>query len=140
MAEKPRFRYTFTVPEESIDFNGHVGNVTYLQWMTEAATRHADAMGWGMAACLDAGATWVAKRHCIDYLRPAFAGETLRIETWLEKIEKVRALRRYEIYRDGDDTLLAKGESEWIYVDAQTLRPRRIPEAMAEAFGGGDSF
>jgi acyl-CoA thioester hydrolase len=126
------FSYSFTVEGESIDFNGHVGNVTYLAWMVEAATRHAAHAGWDMHTCIRHGGTWVAKNHCIDYLRPAFAGDTLTMRTWLEEIGKIKAIRRYEILKEG--RLLAKGRSEWIYVDAENFRPIRIPEKMAEEF------
>ena len=134
MAKSGVYTYTFTVPEAAIDFNGHVGNVTYLQWMVEAATRHSASRGWSMEKCLETGGTWVAKKHCIEYLRPAFAGQTLRMRTWLESIEKIRAVRRYEILDDESGTPLAKGESEWIFVDAKRFRPMRIPEAITSAF------
>ena len=140
MAKSGVYTYTFTVPEAAIDFNGHVGNVTYLQWMVEAATRHSASRGWSMEKCLKAGGTWVAKKHCIEYLRPAFAGQRLRMRTWLESIEKIRAVRRYEILDDESGTLLAKGESEWIFVDAERFRPMRIPEKIVASFveGGGE--
>ena len=30
MERSATFSYRFTVPKEAIDFNGHVGNVTYM--------------------------------------------------------------------------------------------------------------
>jgi acyl-CoA thioester hydrolase len=126
------FTYTFEVEESAVDFNGHVGNVTYLSWMVDAATRHAADAGWDMETCRRHGGSWVARSHCIDYLRPAFASDRLTMRTWLEEIGRVNAIRRYEILKE--DTLLAKGRSEWIYVDAETFRPTRIPTAMVEDF------
>ncbi|WP_456403598.1 acyl-CoA thioesterase [Hydrogenimonas sp.] len=128
------FRYEFEVGEEAIDFNGHVGNVTYLQWMVEAAQAHSEAAGWKMAACKEAGGTWFARSHKIEYLHPAYARDRLRMETWIEEIGTVRALRRYRILKLPEERVLCEGESEWIFVDAETMRPRRIPPAIAAAF------
>jgi acyl-CoA thioesterase FadM len=51
-----------------------VNNVTYLQWMQDAAMRHFEALG-GTPHMLQLGATWVVSSHLIAYLGPAFAGE-----------------------------------------------------------------
>ncbi|WP_201351845.1 acyl-CoA thioesterase [Hydrogenimonas urashimensis] len=135
MAASPLFGHRFTVPEKAIDFNGHVGNVNYLQWMVEAAAAHSESVGWDFERCIkETGGTWVAKSHHIEYHRPAFAGEKLQIETWLDSIEKIKAVRRYRITRISDGTLLCEGRSEWIFVHAETMRPARIPEAVVRAF------
>lgn len=130
----PRYSYRFRVGKEAIDFNGHVGNVTYLQWMIEAATAHSDAAGWGYSACKELGGTWVAKSHHIDYLHPAFENDLLRMETWLEEVGKIKARRRYRILRESDGIPICEGETEWIFVNAETMRPMRIPAVVAEAF------
>ena len=132
MSEIPKLlRYEFTVPSEAIDFNGHVDNVTYLRWFVEAALRHANTLGWGIEACRQKGTGWVAKSHRIEYLRPAFEGETLTMTTWIAEVGRIKALRRYELYRN--DTLIALCESEWVYIDAQSGRPLRLPESMQKA-------
>ena len=40
----------------------------------------------------------------------------------------------YEFVRAGDGTTLAKGETEWVFVDAQTGRPRSIPQEIQALF------
>ncbi|WP_456323716.1 acyl-CoA thioesterase [Hydrogenimonas sp.] len=128
------YTYDFIVKKDVIDLNGHVGNVTYLQWMIEAATSHSNAAGWGFEACKDIGGAWVAKSHHIEYLHPAFENDTLQMETWLEEIGKIKALRRYRLRRKGDGLILCKGETEWVFVNAESMRPMRIPASIAEAF------
>jgi acyl-CoA thioesterase FadM len=39
-------------------------------------------------------------------------------------------LRRYEFVVDGKT--IARGETEWVFVDAESGRPKRIPEEMKE--------
>jgi acyl-CoA thioester hydrolase len=134
MDERKRYTYRFTVPKDAIDFNGHVGNVTYLQWMIEAATAHSESLGWGFEQCRKLGGTWVAKSHVIEYRHPSFENETLVMETWLEEIGKIKAVRRYRIMKARDGSVVCEGKTEWIFVNTETMRPMRIPQQIAEAF------
>ena len=74
------------------------------------------------------GTTWFARKHVIEYLRPIHLGEKIEARTWIDSAERVKCLRRYEFLRDGQR--VAQGETEWVYVDITTGRPRRIPKEM----------
>jgi acyl-CoA thioester hydrolase len=50
-------------------------------------------------------------------------------------VRKVRSTRRYKFIRDSDQVILARGETDWVFVDAATGRPRSIPEKINDAFG-----
>jgi acyl-CoA thioester hydrolase len=126
-------QFDFTVPEAAVDANRHVNNVAYVQWMQEAAIRHSEAAGCTRLT-LAAGATWVVRTHRIEYLNPAFGGELLRVQTWVAGVRKVRSLRCYRFIRVADGTVLAQGESDWVFVDALTGRPRAIPPEIREVF------
>ena len=126
-------QYTFTVPAQVIDENDHVNNVVYVQWMQEAATAHATAMG-SVAALEPLGATWVVREHRIRYLKPAFEGDLIGVQTWVEGIRRVRSMRRYRFVRTTDLTVLAEGETDWIFMDIQTQKPRSVPPHIQEMF------
>lgn len=121
------------VSEASIDRLGHVNNVEYVRWMQDAATAHADALGC-TAATRAAGAAWMARRHQIEYLKPAFAGDRIEVRTWVADVRRAFSLRRYEFIRTGDDTLLARGETDWVYVDLASGRPRSVPQEIQAMF------
>ena len=136
MTEKydlPVFPYRFIVPRDALDENGHVNNVTYVQWMQDAAVRHYEAMG-GRDLTLAIRATWVVRSHMVEYLRPAFAGEEIEVRTWVVDMRRVRSKRRYEFIRVGDGEMLVRGETEWVFVDATTGRPRSVPPEVTELF------
>lgn len=126
-------RYRFAVGPEVIDGNGHVNNVVYVQWMQDMAVRHADAVG-----CTNAtrriGAAWIARSHRIEYLSPAFVGDEIEARTWVADFRKVRSLRRYEFVRTTDRATLAHGETDWVFIDLKTGRPRSIPVDVSGAF------
>lgn len=127
------YRHEFTVLPASVDENGHVNNVEYVKWMQDVAVMHSDSVGC-TAATKEAGATWVARSHRVEYLRPAFAGDRVVALTWVCNFRKVRSSRRYKFFRSIDDTVLAEGETDWVFVDVKTGRPRSVPESVSSLF------
>ena len=129
----PIYRLNLKVPAEVVDGNGHVNNVAYVQWMQDAAISHSRASGCAQATEA-IGATWVARTHHVEYLRPAFAGDTVTVLTWVSDFRKVRSLRKYKFIRAADSTVLAQTETDWVFVDAKTGRPMAIPDEIKNAF------
>ena len=127
------FRYEFTVPEAVIDVNGHVNNVAYVQWMQDVAIQHAAALV-SESVLREIGGAWVARSHHIEYLRPTFAGDDIEARTWIADLRRVRAHRRYQFVRLSDGVVLAKGETDWVFIDTDTGLPRSIPEEIKAAF------
>lgn len=127
------YQHDFRVPEGAVDENGHANNVEYVRWMQEAAILHSDEAG-GTRATRRAGATWVVRSHRIEYLRPAFAGDNVAVMTWVANFRKARSLRKYKFFRVSDNAVLAKGETDWVFVDVETGRPRAIPNQVKRAF------
>ena len=123
------YRHRFTVPASAVDQNGHVNNVVYIQWMQDVATMHFDTVG-GTPLMQAAGATWVVRSHNIEYLSPLFAGEDVTVLTWVVDFRRVRSLRRYRFLRTGDGALLARGETDWVFVDTASGRPCKIPDGI----------
>jgi acyl-CoA thioester hydrolase len=126
--------YAVEVAASTIDANGHANNIEYLRWMQDAAVAHSDAVGCTRAT-LAATATWVVRSHHIDYLRPAFAGDRLEVRTWVADFRRAFSLRKYELVRRSDGAILARGETNWAYIDAASGRPRSIPEEIRNLFG-----
>jgi acyl-CoA thioester hydrolase len=127
------YRHELVVPREAEDQNGHVNNVEYLRWMQDAAMRHSETTGCTQATN-EAGATWVVRTHKIEYLKPAFAGERIVVVTWVSDIRRVQSLRKYRIIRPADKALLAEGETNWVFVDAQKGSLRSIPKEVKAKF------
>ena len=132
--QRPTFRYEVTVTASAIDANGHANNVEYVRWMQEAAVAHADAAGCS-AATSAAGAMWVVRSHRVEYRRAALAGDVLHVVTWVHDFRRAFSLRKYRFERESDATVLAEGETEWVFLDAATGRPRSIPAEIAAMFG-----
>lgn len=127
------YRHEFVVSATSVDGNGHANNVEYVKWMQEVAVMHSDSVGCTRAT-IEAGATWVARSHRIEYLRPAFAGDHMAVLTWVTNFRKVRSLRKYKFVRLSDNAVIAEGETDWVYVDARTGHPKSVPKEVSSVF------
>lgn len=128
------FAHDFSVPADAIDELRHVNNLAYLHWMQDVAIRHSTAGGWGMDRYLADGAIWVVRSHFIEYRRPAFEGDALTLLTWIGGFGPRSCTRKYLCWRRSDDKLIARAETQWAYVDLATGQPRRVPEALRDAF------
>lgn len=128
------FAQTFSVTEHAIDELGHVSNLKYLAWMQDIAIHHSATRGWPVERYLENGAVWVVRSHFITYIRPAFAGETITLRTWVAEFRQRSSTRRYLVWRTNDQQVLVEAETVWVYVDRQSGRPRRIPAELRGAF------
>jgi acyl-CoA thioester hydrolase len=142
-----------------VDALGHVNNAAYLNYLEQAAIDHGTTVGLDLARLRDLGGVFVARRHDIVFLRPSFAGDVLRIVTWLGEAQGARVERRYHVFRepvfsppppftgrvavaaslDLDGELVVVASTEWVFV-AENGRPRRIPEAVVALFQADTSL
>ena len=132
MPISPTYSKTIIIASSAIDENGHVNNVVYVQWMQDLAVEHYASIGGIEAQGPDA--TWVVRKHSVEYFLPAFEGEEIEARTWVEDLHKVRSLRMYEFVRKSDGKVLVKGETDWVFMDVKTGRPKAIPVEVEKIF------
>jgi acyl-CoA thioester hydrolase len=123
------YQFEIEVTDKDVDLNGHVNNVVYIQWMQDAAIAHARASGCTRASEA-VGATWVVRTHQIEYLSPLFAGDKVTVVTWPANFQRVRSVRKYKFVRAGDGAVIARAETDWVFVNAKTGKPQSIPEEV----------
>lgn len=118
-----------------MDAQGHVNNAVYQHYLEQVAIEHSESLGFTPSRYRELGGTFVMRRVTIDYLRPAFAGDTLALTTWLKEMRGSRTIRRYEIRKQAASDLLVTAEALWVWVDINTIRPKAIPNEILETFG-----
>jgi acyl-CoA thioester hydrolase len=128
------YHHRHQVLESEIDELDHANNAAYVNWMQAAAVAHSSAQGWPSQRYWDSSYAWVARSHKIEYLQPAHQGESLVVRTWVADMQRVSSLRKYEIVRDADGTLLARAETRWAFVHLETRKPMRIPLEVQNDF------
>ena len=126
------FLFAVAVAPADIDDLGHASNLVYLRWVQEAARAHSTACGLGREDYLARGEAFVVRRHEIDYLRPAFAGDQLTVETRVAEMGRASSLRKTRILRGAE--VLATAATDWAYIDLGRGRAIRIPEDVRARF------
>ncbi len=128
------FTTQLRVRYHEMDALGHVNNAVYQHYLEQAAVEHSEYLGFNQQCYQELGGAFVMRQIEIDYLRPAVAGDTLEVTTWLQTMRGPRAIRRYEIRKQGDDQLLVTAEALWVWVDTNAMRPRAIPRQILDGF------
>jgi acyl-CoA thioester hydrolase len=150
------FETFFRIRFHEVDALGHVNNAAYLNYLEQAAIDHATYLGLDLARLQALGGVFLARRHEIVFVKPTFAGDLLRIVTWLGEPRGARVDRQYLVFRElgqvtevpvrgravtwsgkpADDALAARATTEWVFANNQG-RPRRIPNEVVSVFRAG---
>ena len=146
------FAVHFRVRHHEMDALGHVNNTVYLHYLEQAGIEHSAALGYDGERLRELGGLFIARRHEIDYLRPAIAGDCLVVVTWIAEQRGAQAVREYSLARidkhEGAlpaDRFLAPGfalpeaplvraRTHWVWVGAADGRPRKPPPELRSAF------
>jgi YbgC/YbaW family acyl-CoA thioester hydrolase len=150
------FETYFRVRFHEVDALGHVNNAAYLNYLEQAAIDHATYLGLDLPYLQTMGGMFVARRHEIVFIRPTFAGDLLRVVTWLGQPRGARVDRHYLVVREAtplrevpvggrpltspgnrdDDAVSARATTEWVFANNQG-QPRRIPNEVVRLFQAG---
>jgi acyl-CoA thioester hydrolase len=129
------FTRSFQVANSDIDELGHVGNVTWVQWVNDAATVHSASVGLDLDAYRKMGMLWVVRRHDVLYRGPAFVGDPIEARTWIASARGAASVRRTCFQRASDRALLVQAETTWALIAIATGKPTRIPRELSERYG-----
>jgi len=127
----PIYSFEITVEASDIDELNHVNNNVYLKWINRASTKHWTFLSGNK---FDKQYSWVALRHEIDYLKPAFLNDVVTVKTWVGETGGVKSIRYVEIYNR--EILLSKGKTVWVLLDAKSMRPKRIQDDILSILKG----
>jgi len=123
------FAHRIAIEPVDIDHMGHVNNAVYLRWVQDAVVHY-----WETVAPAEAVARhlWVALKHEIAYLRPAFLGDGVAAHVIAERMQGARSHFTTVIKRG--EEVLAEIRSSWCCLDAATRRPARLAREVVERF------
>jgi acyl-CoA thioester hydrolase len=130
---RPVFERTIVAPSSAIDELGHVNNAVWVQWIQEVAVAH-----WTSIAdeAHRDQFVWVVVRHEIDYLRPAFADESLIARTWVGEAPKGARFDRHMEFVGEDGRVRVRATTQWAILDKASGRPLRVPAQVIAPFLG----
>lgn len=126
-----KFIWPVRVYYEDTDAGGVVFYANYLKFFERARTEMLRAMGYEQDELIaNESIIFVVRSVQVDYLSPARFNEQLQVSAEVSLAKKA-SLTFEQVITRGDD-VLCKGMIRIACLDAQTMRPKAIPEKLLE--------
>lgn len=123
------FAHTLRIYWEDTDAGGVVFYANYLKFFERARTEWLRSLGFGQEALRsETGAIFIVSETRVRYLRPARLDDQLTVTVDVKHAGQASMTVAQVAWR-GEERL-AEGDIRIGCVDAQSFRPRRIPEPL----------
>ena len=126
-----RFSTEIAVRFAETDAQGIAHNSVYLVWVELARVEYLERFAGGYPALRARGIEAFVTEASVRYGAPARFDDTVRVRARCGDVRGARFRFDYLLERDGER--IADGWTTHACVDAQTLRPTRVPEWLAQA-------
>ncbi|MGB5332072.1 MAG: tol-pal system-associated acyl-CoA thioesterase [Woeseiaceae bacterium] len=126
------FEWPVRVYYEDTDAQGVVYYANYFRFMERARTEWLRSLGVDMVALMDEERRiFVVAEVQVRFAAPARLSDQLIVTAGLGNLTRVSFEIEQKIYRDSlDGELLIDGTVKAAYLDADTMRPKRIPPSL----------
>ena len=133
-SDRAIFSWPIRVYYEDTDAQGVVYYANYFRFMERARTEWLRALGVDQRALMqDERRIFVVTGTQADFVAPARFNDEIVVTASLAKLSRATFDIEQNIYRDSlDGDLLLRGSVRAAYLDADTLRPTRVPASLFE--------
>jgi medium-chain acyl-[acyl-carrier-protein] hydrolase len=108
-----------------VDCHNRLLIASMFNFMQDAASKHADALGVSVQNLLSENHTWLLSRLKIKISSHPGINDRIQVYTWPSGAQRLFALRDFEL-RNGNGQSIAAAVSAWLVVDVHRRRPVRI--------------
>jgi acyl-CoA thioester hydrolase len=113
------------------DAFGHVNGVVYFRWFETARVEYLNQCGLAHLMTDDGLGPILAAIKC-DYRRQLKYPDTIRVSASIGEIGKSSMKMRHLIYSQGQQAIVAEGESTVVMFDYSRQRPTRVPDDVRQ--------
>lgn len=128
------FTRTFRARWAEMDPSGAVSPANYLRYIVETAWDWGVAIGWDADYSQNTDVFWVIREADIHFLHPLRHNDVFDLTIWLASWQKVRGTRCIELKLKESGEVIAQGTQQVVYMDAQTGRPKNLPDELIDTF------
>ncbi len=129
---KHLYRSTIKVRWGDMDALGHVNNTRFFQYFEDVR------VGWLRATVGESwqpdGAGPVVVHTACQFKKPVVHPATLHIDLYSAPPGRSSIETFYEVYREGDQELSARGQASVVWIDLSTGKPTSLPETFHTAY------
>jgi len=128
------FTRSFRVRWSELDPGGNVSPANYLRYLIETAWDWGVAMGWDADYSQNPDVFWVIRETEIRFLQPLRHNDEFDFSIWMIDWKRVRGVRCFEMKFKNSGQVIAQGTQHIVYMDANTGRPKNLPEEDVSRF------
>ena len=121
--EENILRRSYAIRSYEVNAGGRLSIPSIFNLLQDAASSHALKLGVSVPQLLADNYTWVLSRIYLKMSHHPGWGDTIQVHTWPSGIERVFALRDFDIRQD--DCAIGSCISAWIIIDTNNRRPVR---------------
>ena len=125
MQDNRIWKDNFRITSYDVDFKAKLVPSRLLQYFQEVAWRHAEFYDFGYTRLKERNQAWVLFKVVVHIQRMPVWDEDITIITWPKGIDKLFALRDFEVF-DENDVKIISATSGWLVINFETRRPCRV--------------
>ena len=119
------WQQTHQIRSYEVDCHHRLAILSIFNFMQEAASRHAEALGVSIQQLLSDNYTWLLSRLKIKIKSFPVWQDRITISTWPSGAQRLFALRDFQL-QDNNNQTVAAAISAWLVLDVEKRRPVRI--------------
>jgi len=130
-----KFETELTVRPHEIDWNRHVNQSVYLDYLLHARIDQMKrCYKMPIESFFKRGYSWITRSISIEYLSSVFMGETIIVRTWIEAVGKKGVTVKFQMLKKKDLSLATEGTAVFIMINAKTGQPEIIPDDIRSKY------
>jgi medium-chain acyl-[acyl-carrier-protein] hydrolase len=131
-------KFNYTVETFQVDAKGQTHIFQLLNFLQDAAHKHATQLDFGQDALLQEGKLWVLSRMYCEIIRLPVLGEQIKVITWVKSIRGAVSEREFILKAEGE--VLMKASSLWFCLGVESRKPSRIPAHFVERMVADNNY
>lgn len=132
------FSFESRVRYSELGADGTLGLEGVVNYLQDCSTFQSEALGVGLDYLKKEHRVWVVSNWQINWREDLYVGDKIRISTWPYAFKGFMGWRNFIIEKDGRRCVEA--DSLWSYLDTDTLRPVKAPEAVVALYGAEEAL
>lgn len=120
-----------------VDQNGKLMLNRLVDYFQDCCIFHSEDVGLGLSNTEDKNKVWMLLGWQIEINRLPQYTERIKTFTWPYSFVRIRGGRNF-LMEDEAGNLLARADSQWVYMNLETGLPERVTADMGEKFGLGE--
>jgi len=119
----------------TLSFQGELKIVSIMNFLQDAASEHASAMGVSGFDLAKENLAWVISRYQIEIKKTPSWKDEIQIETWRTPIKNLYELRQFRIVNSNDIEIVT-ARACWVMIKKASNRPVRLSRYLPEKYLG----